>query len=50
MKISFDMKTTKKNPIWSEFVTYRSIDEGASEVSVATKKLADQMLACMGRW
>ena len=36
--------------IWSEFMTYRSIDEDASEGSVATEKVADQMLACMGRW
>ena len=36
--------------IWSEFMAYRSIDEGASEISVATEGLADQMLACMGRW
>ena len=35
---------------WSEFVTYKSIDEGASQNFVATEKLADQMLACMSRW
>ena len=40
----------QKTPIWSEFMTYRPIDENASEVSVATERLADQMLTCMNRW
>ena len=36
--------------IWSEFVAYKPIDESAGQDLVATKRSADQILACMGRW